>query len=268
MVPTEAITDGHQYTWRTSLFLLPFLIAVTGLFGQAKIAFSSIFDVHNLVSIKRPIEGRRVDSLTAPVVVAQADPQRRIFYFGNDQIILRKLKFHFRVDGKSRYSCVEGIIKSVGTQSGITPFFDFLFANKIIFDNNSSPGYLPGVSQPIRNVQGRGSTLDSNAIAYEPYHWPNRKENRCIVHASLFLHFIPHHEIDACINDGGTDPNYRKYFLPSWCAFVLALCGISGISWGWWNLRDNHRIPFAIFAFIIGIIALFAGTIGILNWSR
>jgi hypothetical protein len=78
---------------------------------------------------------------------------------------------------------------------------------------------------------------------------------------SLLLHFAPHPMGNKSVDARGDSsaersdkrPNFKRFF-PSWNLLLAAFAGIFGISWGWWNLRNERRENLAAVAFVSGIL--------------
>jgi hypothetical protein len=67
--------------------------------------------------------------------------------------------------------------------------------------------------------------------------------------------FIRTHQpyVDYEQSQGGNGNGDLSPFLPWWCAFFAPI-GIVGISWGWWNFRDNKRLPWSGIVWGVGLI--------------
>jgi hypothetical protein len=79
----------------------------------------------------------------------------------------------------------------------------------------------------------------------------------------------PLHVADYGVSNASYDPYYfegssKPHSFPPWHGCILAVLGIWGITWGW---RNEKRLPWSLYAFLLGIVLWAWALLILLPWT-
>jgi hypothetical protein len=92
-----------------------------------------------------------------------------------------------------------------------------------------------------------------NPRAILPFEISDSSIRRALGSFGGFSRFPRLPSVDTENTESDQDSPYLKRFFPRWCA-IFAPFGAIVLGWGWWNLRDNRRLPWSAISFCVGCI--------------
>ncbi|HEY5175595.1 MAG TPA: hypothetical protein VII95_08535 [Terriglobales bacterium] len=82
---------------------------------------------------------------------------------------------------------------------------------------------------------------------------------------SFFIGEVHEYSESRIDNENAEARDFDTLF-PWWVWVVSLPVGFCGISWGWWNLRDSHNLPWSEICFYIGCVLFMYGCCGLVIW--